>query len=98
MATGSDRNAERARWLALIGALLGFLVVLPLWSQFDPTAHGFQFQELSRWIERFNIHYHLGVDGISVLFILLNSFFTPLVVIAGWKVIESAWRNTWPPS
>jgi len=47
-----------------------------------------QFVEMKDWIVRFNIHYHLGVDGISVLFILLNSFFTPLVVIAGWQVIE----------
>jgi NADH-quinone oxidoreductase subunit M len=47
-----------------------------------------QFVEMKNWIPRFNIHYHLGVDGISVLFILLNSFFTPLVVLAGWKVIE----------
>jgi NADH-quinone oxidoreductase subunit M len=47
-----------------------------------------QFSELQPWITRFNIHYHLGVDGISVLFVLLNSFFTPLVVIAGWKVIQ----------
>ena len=47
-----------------------------------------QFVELADWITHFNIHYHLGVDGISVLFIMLNSFFTPLVVLAGWKVIE----------
>src|SRR5262245_36267532 len=89
LATGSDRNAEAARWLALTGALLGFLVVLPLWSQFDPTAHGFQFQELSRWIERFSINYHVGIDGISLLLIMLNSFTTVLVVIAGWQVIQS---------
>jgi NADH-quinone oxidoreductase subunit M len=47
-----------------------------------------QFVEFHDWIPHFNIHYHLGIDGISVLFILLNSFFTPLVVLAGWKVIE----------
>jgi NADH-quinone oxidoreductase subunit M len=47
-----------------------------------------QFEEMHNWIQRFNVHYHLGVDGISMLFILLNSFFTPLVVLAGWKVIE----------
>ena len=48
-----------------------------------------QFVELRAWIEAFNINYHLGVDGISLLFILLNSFTTVLVVIAGWKVIEN---------
>src|SRR5262245_8571266 len=72
LATGSDRNAPAARWLALAGSLLGLLVALPLWSRFDATAHGFQFQEVVSWIPRFNIHYHLGIDGISLLLILLN--------------------------
>ena len=89
MATGPDRNAPLARWLALAGALLGLLVVLPLWWQFDVTAHGFQFQEFARWIERFNINYHLGIDGVSLLLILLNSFTTVLVVLAGWKVVDT---------
>ena len=89
LATGGDRNAPRARWLALAGALLGFLVTLPLYAQFDISIAGMQFVEMRPWIEHFNAHYHLGVDGISLLFILLNSFMTPLVVIASWRVIES---------
>jgi NADH-quinone oxidoreductase subunit M len=89
MVTGSDRNAQTARWLALIGSVLGLLVALPLWSQFDASAHGFQLQEQHPWIETFNIQYHLGIDGISLLLILLNSFTTVLVVLAGWKVIET---------
>jgi NADH-quinone oxidoreductase subunit M len=89
MATGSDRSAPTARRLALIGSVLGLLAALPLWGQFDPAAHGFQFQERTPWIETFNIHYHLGIDGISLLLILLNSFTTVLVVLAGWKVIET---------
>jgi NADH-quinone oxidoreductase subunit M len=89
MATGSDRNAGTARWLALVGSLLGLLVALPLWSQFDASMHGFQMQEQTPWIETWNIQYHLGIDGISLLLILLNSFTTVLVVLAGWKVIES---------
>jgi NADH-quinone oxidoreductase subunit M len=89
LATGSDRNAALARWLALAGAVGGFLAVLPLWSGFDITAHGFQFQELSRWIERFNVNYHLGIDGISLLLIVLNTFTTVLVVLAGWSVIRT---------
>jgi NADH-quinone oxidoreductase subunit M len=89
LATGSDRNATLARWLALVGAVGGFLAVLPLWSGFDLTAHGFQFQELSRWIERFNVNYHLGIDGISLLLIVLNTFTTVLVVLAGWSVIRT---------
>lgn len=88
LATGNDRNAQLARVIALLGAVLGFLVTLPLYFGFDKMTSAMQFVEMHDWIRRFNIHYHLGVDGISVLFIILNSFFTPLVVIAGWKVIE----------
>lgn len=88
LATGSDRNARAARMIALIGSVVGFLVTLPLYFRFDPLAGGFQFVELSPWIESFNVNYHLGIDGISLLLILLNSFTTVLVVIAGWQVIQ----------
>jgi NADH-quinone oxidoreductase subunit M len=88
LATGSDRNAGLARPLALAVAVAGFLVTIPLYTGFDVTTSAMQFTELRPWIRRFNINYQLGVDGISVLFILLNSFLTPLVVLAGWKVIE----------
>ncbi|MDD2775397.1 MAG: NADH-quinone oxidoreductase subunit M [Gallionella sp.] len=88
MATGDDRNAPLARMIALVGGVLGFLVTLPLYTGFDTSTSAMQFVEYHSWITRFNIHYHLGVDGISMLFILLNSFFTPLVVLAAWKVIE----------
>jgi NADH-quinone oxidoreductase subunit M len=77
------------RWVALGGAVLGFIVTLPLYTGFDPATSAMQFQELKPWISAFNINYHLGVDGISLLFVLLNSFITILVVIAGWTVIES---------
>jgi NADH-quinone oxidoreductase subunit M len=83
-----ERN-PLTRWIALGGALLGFVVTLPLWTGFDPTTSAMQFVELRPWIERFSINYHLGVDGISLLFVLLNSFITILVVIAGWTVIET---------
>jgi NADH-quinone oxidoreductase subunit M len=86
--TGSDRNAQAARTVALAGALIGFLVTLPLYFRFDVAASGFQFMELSPWIDSFNVNYHLGIDGISLLLILLNSFTTVLVVIAGWQVIR----------
>src|SRR5204862_6145118 len=56
---------------------------------FDVHNPGMQFVQNLPWIARFNINYHLGVDGISVLFILLNSFVTVLVVIAGWSVVET---------
>jgi NADH-quinone oxidoreductase subunit M len=83
-----DRNAL-TRGVALAGAILGFLVTIPLWTGFAAGSSAMQFVELHAWITRFNINYHLGVDGISVLFVLLNSFITILVVIAGWTVIEN---------
>jgi len=88
LATGGDRNARLARWLALVGAVAGLLVAIPLYTWFDPLLSSMQFVERHVWIERFNIHYHLGVDGIAVPLILLNCFTTPLVVLAGWKVIR----------
>jgi NADH-quinone oxidoreductase subunit M len=89
LAAGGDRNAPLQRTLALAGAVAGFLVTIPLYAGFKPELAGMQFVELVPWIARFNVNYHLGVDGISVLFVLLNSFITVLVVIAGWTVIES---------
>ena len=89
LATGTDRNAAMARAIALVGAVFGFLVTIPLYTGFDTQSAAMQFVELIPWIAHFNVNYHLGVDGISVLFILLNSFITVLVVIAGWTVVEN---------
>src|SRR5215470_6302410 len=89
MATGRDENARIARVLALIGALAGFAVTIPLYTGFDVATSAMQFVERTPWIGRYDIYYHLGVDGISLLFVLLNSFVTVLVVIAGWEVIQS---------
>jgi NADH-quinone oxidoreductase subunit M len=86
---GSDRNAAVARWLALVGALAGLAVALPLWTGFDRTIPGMQFEEFRPWIATFNINYHFGIDGVSLLLILLNCFTTVLVVIAGWTVIRN---------
>lgn len=87
--TGDDRNARIARPLALISAIVGFLVTIPLYTGFDHSAAGMQFVEQYAWIKRFYINYHLGVDGISVLFVLLNSFITIFVVLAAWEVVEN---------
>ncbi|MBS0335867.1 MAG: NADH-quinone oxidoreductase subunit M [Proteobacteria bacterium] len=89
LATGGDRNAPLARAIALVGAVFGFLVTIPLYTGFNAQSAAMQFVELAPWIAHFNVNYHLGVDGISVLFILLNSFITVLVVLAGWTVIEN---------
>jgi NADH-quinone oxidoreductase subunit M len=77
-----------ARWMALLGAVLGLLVSIPLWIGFDNTTAAMQFREFTPWVARFNINYALGVDGLSMLFILLNSFTTVLVIIAAWEVIQ----------
>lgn len=84
----SDRNLRAVRWVALVGSVAGFLVTLPLYSEFDASVASMQFVEQSVWFERLNVYYYLGVDGISMPLIVLNSFMTPLVVIAGWEVIR----------
>ena len=87
LALGRDEHARVVRWIALIGALMGFLVTLTLYPQFDPTSTNMQFVELMSWIPRFNINYHLGIDGISFWFIPLTAFINVVVVLAGWEVI-----------
>ncbi|HEY9985871.1 TPA: NADH-quinone oxidoreductase subunit M [Neisseria meningitidis] len=88
LATGKDSRAPLARVLAFMGALAGFLVTLPLFTGFDRLSGGYQFTEFHEWIPLLKINYALGVDGISVLFIILNAFITLLVVLAGWEVIR----------
>ncbi len=85
---GRDDNPALVRSVSLLGSIISFLVTLPLIQQFDKTAHGMQFVEKAAWIERFNVNYFLGIDGISIWFILLTAFITVIVVIAGWEVIE----------
>jgi NADH-quinone oxidoreductase subunit M len=89
LAVRRDTDAGLARWIALIGAALGLLVTLPLWLHFTLGTSDMQFVERNEWIPRFDIHYFLGVDGISMLFVILNSLMTLVVVWAGWEVIES---------
>jgi len=85
---GRDRAAPLVRTIALVGSLLGLLATLPLYAGFDPGKSGMQFVEDVVWIGRLNAHYRLGIDGISVWFVLLTAFITVLVVLAGWEVIE----------
>ena len=88
LCAGGDQNADKARKIAVVGALLTFLITLPLYKNFDTLNGGMQFRELAPWIPALNINYALGVDGLSLLFILLNSFVTLLVIAAGWQVIR----------
>src|SRR5215472_16139798 len=84
LALHRDQDAPAARWLALVGAIAGFAVTMPLYTRFTLGTAEMQFVETVEWIPRFNVNYLLGVDGISVLFVLLNSFITLLAVWAGW--------------
>jgi NADH-quinone oxidoreductase subunit M len=88
LAFSNDKQAGAARMVALAGSVAGFLVSIPLYTGFNNGTAAMQFVEKLSWIPQFNINYHLGVDGISMLFILLNSFTTILVVVAAWEVIQ----------
>ncbi len=87
LAFGRDEHANAVRWAALVAALAGFAVTLPLIAGFDAGTAAMQFEENVSWIERFNVHYHLGIDGLSVWLVLLTAFITVIVIVAGWQVI-----------
>jgi len=87
LALGRDDKASLVRWAALFSAVLSFLVCLPLYTQFDNSSASMQFVENMPWVLRFNMAYHLGVDGISLWLVLLTSFITVVVVISAWEVI-----------
>ncbi|PZP93080.1 MAG: NADH-quinone oxidoreductase subunit M [Variovorax paradoxus] len=89
LALGRDEHARAVRWLALLGAIISLLVTLPLYSGFDNATAAMQFVEKAPWIARFNVHYHLGLDGISFWFVPLTAFITVIVVIAGWEAITT---------
>ncbi|MEM5274029.1 NADH-quinone oxidoreductase subunit M [Cupriavidus taiwanensis] len=87
LAFGSDRSPGFVRWMSLFGSIASFVVTLPLVFSFDRATAAMQFVEKANWIERFNIHYLLGVDGLSMWFVVLTAFITVIVVISAWEVI-----------
>lgn len=87
LAFGREDQARTVRWLALVGSIIGLAVTIPLYAGFDNTTAAAQFVEKALWIERFNVHYHLGLDGISFWFVPLTAFITVIVVIASWESI-----------
>ncbi len=89
LALGRDEQAGSVRWIALIGAVVSFLVTLPLYSGFQLDTPAMQFVEKAGWIQRFNVNYHLGVDGISLWFVLLTAFINVVVIIASWEAITT---------
>ena len=89
LAFGRDDQAKAVRWIALIGAVVSLLVTLPLYDGFKLGTSAMQFVEKVRWIDAFNVNYHLGVDGISLWFVLLTAFINVIVVIASWESITT---------
>jgi len=89
LAMGREDQVRTVRWVALGGAVISLLVTLPLYVLFDNSTAAMQFGELSPWIDRFHINYQLGIDGISLWFVLLTAFINVIVVIAGWEVITT---------
>ena len=89
LALGRDDQARSVRWIALIGALVSFLVTLPLYGGFELGTPAMQFVEKAAWIDRLDINYHLGVDGISLWFVLLTAFINVVVILASWESITT---------
>jgi NADH-quinone oxidoreductase subunit M len=89
LALGRDDQARSVRWVALIGAVVSFLVTLPLYDGFKLGTSAMQFVEKGSWIARFNVNYHIGVDGISLWFVLLTAFINVVVIIASWEAITT---------
>ncbi len=89
LALGRDDQARSVRWVALVGAVVSLLVTLPLYGGFQLETSSMQFVEKFAWIDRFNVNYHLGVDGISLWFVLLTAFINVVVIIASWESITS---------
>ncbi len=87
LAFGKDGRAAAVRWGALVASIASFLVTLPLLIGFNTATAAMQFTERQPWIGRFNVWYQLGVDGLSVWFVLLTAFITVIVVISAWQVI-----------
>jgi NADH-quinone oxidoreductase subunit M len=82
------RNHHAIRQATLAVTVLHFFVALPLWWLYDPAGEPFQFVERATWIESLGIEYHLGVDGVSILLVLLTIFLMPLAVLGSWRYIE----------
>ena len=89
LALGRDEQAPMVRWIALVGAIAGLIVTVPLYSGFKLGTAAMQFVENGAWIDRFNVNYHLGVDGISLWLVLLTAFINVVVIVASWESITS---------
>ena len=88
------RGQERVvKILAFVVSVAAFLASLPLYLRFDPSRADYQFVESAPWMPTLGVSYHLGVDGISVLLVLLTTFLMPLTLLASWHSIETRWKE-----
>ena len=90
--TGRGRDAL-ARYVALTASLIAFVLSLVMWARFDPASADYQFVERYTWLPDFGISYHLGVDGISLLLVVLTTFLTPIALLCSWESVESRVRE-----
>ncbi len=84
-----DEIARNARWAALIASLFAFAMSLVIWAGFDASSADFQYQERYEWFGEYGFDYRMGVDGISLFFVLLSTFLTPLCILASWQSIQT---------
>jgi NADH-quinone oxidoreductase subunit M len=85
--------ASNARWTALWTSLIVFVLSLILWFRFDPQVPDAQFVEQMAWLPEFGVNYHMGVDGISMLFVLLSTLLTPICILASWEAVQNRVRE-----
>jgi NADH-quinone oxidoreductase subunit M len=94
MVRGDEETvASNARWTALWTSLLVFVLSLVLWVKFDPSDAGFQFNEHVAWMPEYKVGYSMGVDGISILFVLLSTLLTPICILASWESVHTRVRE-----
>ena len=82
------RSEAMLRGGALGVSLVTFVASLPMWFRFDPDVADYQFEEIARWMPNFGVSYHVGIDGISLLLVLLTTFITPIALASAWHAIE----------
>src|SRR5665213_4343739 len=85
--------ARNARWIALWTSLVVFVLSVVIWILFDPTRADFQFVEEARWLPGFHIAYHMGIDGISLFFVLLSTFLPPICIVSSWVAVNRRVRE-----
>src|SRR5208282_299785 len=90
---GEQETARLARWIALWTSLATFALSVEVWAAFDPSRADFQLMEKVDWLPDFNIAYRMGVDGISLFFVLLSTFLTPICVVASWVAVTKRVRE-----